>query len=308
VIDDFLTELDAHLRVPSRARVRILAEVRDHLDDSVEHLRASDPRSASTVDAAIQAFGPAAMVATQFNAAAGTRAMRRGTAVAFAAGIAVAAGFLVAAVTQPHPQTASGASFAVQASFFGAALAFQVALVAGARGASRVCAVGRSAAATIEDRLLVRRCAIICVGALGVASVGWATCVGLAARSLVHPNRVTLLVGATLMIGAVALAVALLAKLDVNPFAETTDERNPRPGIALLGERTVTIVQQHPVVPCAALAALAALAAMSHAETTAVGSLPWGLLQAAAVVLGFVVLGPSLGLREQRTTSRSATA
>lgn len=303
MIDDFLAELDTRLRVSRRARVRILAEVRDHLDDSVEHLRASDPQSQSALDEAIRAFGPAAAVATQFNAAAGTRAMRRGTGVAFVSGVLVAAGFLVAAVTQPRPRAASGATFAVQASFFGAALAFQVASVAGARAASRVLAVGRAAAAAIEDRLLVRRCAMICVGALSVAAVAWASCVGLAARSLVHPNRVTLVVGPAVMIGAVAVAIALLAKLDINPLAEATDERSPRAGSAVLGERTVSIVQRHPVALCAAFAALSGLAAMSHAETTAVGSLPWGVLQAAAVVLGFAVLGPPLGLRERRTTS-----
>jgi hypothetical protein len=302
VIDDFVGELNARLRVPNRDRTRILCEVREHLEDSVEHLRSSDPQSKSAVDEAIRAFGPATVIATQFNAAAGTRAMRRGTFVAFAAGSAVAAGFLVSAVTQPHPQTATGASFAVQASFFGAALAFQVALLAGVRAASRVLAIGRAAVADADDRLLVRRCATICIGALSVAAIGWATCVGLAARSLAHPNRATLVAGAAVMIGGVVVAIALLTKLGVNPLDEGTDARGARPGVVAFGERTVDLVQRHPVAACASLAALSGLTAMSHAETTAVGSIPWGALQAGAVVLGFVLLGPPLGLRERRTT------
>lgn len=42
---------------------------------------------------------------------------------------------------------------------------------------------------------------------------------------------------------------------------------------------------------------LAAAGAMSHAETTFAAALPWGALEAAAVVAGFTVLGPQLGLR-----------
>lgn len=302
MINDFVGELNACLRVPNRDRNRILCEVREHLDDSVEHLRASDPQSESAVDEAIRAFGPAAVIATQFNAAVGTRAMWRGTFVALAAGSAVAVGFLVSAVTQPHPQAASGASFVVRASFFGAALAFQVALLAGVRAASRVLAIGRAAVAGADDRLLVRRCVTICIGALSVAAVGWATCIGFAERSLAHPNHLTIVVGAAVMIGGVAVAIGLLTKLGVNPLDEGTDVRGARPGVVAFGEHTVDLVQRHPVAACASLAALSGLTAMSHAETTAVGSIPWGVLQAGAVVLGFVLLGPPLGLRERRTT------
>jgi hypothetical protein len=41
---------------------------------------------------------------------------------------------------------------------------------------------------------------------------------------------------------------------------------------------------------------------MTHAETTFTGALPWGLIQAATVVLAFLILGPALGLRRARTT------
>jgi hypothetical protein len=37
---------------------------------------------------------------------------------------------------------------------------------------------------------------------------------------------------------------------------------------------------------------------MSHAETTFTGALPWGVVQAGAVLFGFFLLGPALGLRE----------
>jgi len=32
-------------------------------------------------------------------------------------------------------------------------------------------------------------------------------------------------------------------------------------------------------------------------ETTCTGALPWGIIQAATVVVAFILLGPALGLR-----------
>ena len=52
-----------------------------------------------------------------------------------------------------------------------------------------------------------------------------------------------------------------------------------------------------PWSPASSSPGLSAVPAMSHAETTLSGAVPWGVAQAAGVVLGFVLLGPSLGLR-----------
>jgi hypothetical protein len=51
---------------------------------------------------------------------------------------------------------------------------------------------------------------------------------------------------------------------------------------------------------------VATTAAMVHAETTALDALPWGAAQAIAVVLGFVLLGPTLGLRTRSGSSRTS--
>ncbi len=56
----------------------------------------------------------------------------------------------------------------------------------------------------------------------------------------------------------------------------------------------------HPVVACVTTAILAAASAMLHAETTALGAIPWGVAEAAAVVAAFLLIGPSLGLRRGR--------
>jgi hypothetical protein len=64
-----------------------------------------------------------------------------------------------------------------------------------------------------------------------------------------------------------------------------------------LGERCIALVRRHPVASCTAVAALSAWPAMAHAETTFTGALPWGVTQAATVIVAFVVLGPALELR-----------
>jgi hypothetical protein len=67
---------------------------------------------------------------------------------------------------------------------------------------------------------------MICVGAPCVASVGWATGVGLAAPSLVHAYRATLLVGATVVAGAFALAVAFGFVVLGPSVASASEERH----------------------------------------------------------------------------------
>ncbi len=301
MIADYLAELKARLRVPKRDRARILVEVRDHLDDAVARGRVERLSPELAAERAVREFGPAARIATEFNAVSGTRAMRQATTVALTAGIAVVLGFLVTVRTQPHTRVANSASIGAQVSFFAAVLALQVAVVAGARGASRVLALGRAHTARAADRRLVRRCVMTCTVALGVASVGWASCIGLAATSLAHPNRAALAIGAAFMLGVATIAAVAATKLGVNPSDEATDAQTCGGGVLALGERAVDIVRRHQVTACSALAALAALAAMSHAETSIAAAIPWGVLQAAAVVFAFVLLGPSLGLRETRT-------
>jgi hypothetical protein len=81
VIESYLSRLDAELRVPRRSRARILAEVRDHLEEG----------------GAVEAFGDPAELAAQFHeqlASAGARRAGAHTAllmVLLAAGLAAAA-------------------------------------------------------------------------------------------------------------------------------------------------------------------------------------------------------------------------
>jgi hypothetical protein len=295
-IDTYLTELAARLRVGGRARRRILTEVRDHLDDATDRERLGEDPDGAAVRA-LDAFGPAPALATQLNAETGVRAMRCGPWVAFAAGFTVFAGLFVAGSMQPHAAVPTKAILATQISFFVAILAFQVAVVAGICAAARVLAVWRAPAASAHDRAFVRGCVAVSTGALGVAATGWMITLGVALNRMNDPNRAAAVVGGIIMMSGAVGAIVTTRRLRMNVSDNVTGAQ-PDPGTLFgLAERSIEVVRRHPVVSCTAVAALSAWPAMAHAETTFTGALPWGVIQAATVVLAFVVLGPAPGLR-----------
>lgn len=295
-VDRYIEELGSCLRVSGRDRTRILVEVRDHLDDAIADRERNGERRDRAVARAFDAFGAPSLLATQLNAAAGTRAMRRAPIVAFVAGLGVLVGFLVAGTTQPHTSVPTNANLATQVSFFLAVLAFQVAVVAGICAASRALAMHREPTVSSDTRQLVHRCALISTGALGVAAIGWATTMGLAFNRLVDPNRVTLVIGGVVMITASGVAIIAMYHLKVNAADDTGYADAASTGRFGLGERCIDVVRRHPVASCLIVGACSAVPAMSHAETTLTGALPWGAIQAASVVAAFVALGPALGL------------
>ena len=120
---------------------------------------------------------------------------------------------------------------------------------------------------------------------------------GFALDRLTDPNTFTLLCGGSIMLIGAGIGIAATYRLRVNPSDEYGDDTETVDGLFGLGERCIGLVRRHPVVSCTTIAALSIFPAMSHAETTLPGALPWGLIQAATVVLGFVVLGPTLRLR-----------
>jgi hypothetical protein len=301
-IDAYISELTACLHVNARDRARILGEVRDHLADATtnrEHL--GDPPT-DAVAQAVEAFGAAPALATQLNAETGARAMRRAPVIAFTAGATVFAGLIVAGKSQPHPAVPMQAVLATQVSFFAAVLAFQVAVVAGACAACRALAIWRTSAARGDDRAFVRRCATISARALGAAATGWAVTLALALDRLSNPNRLGAIVGGIIMLVGASAALATTTRLRINATDDATGTVRETPGLFSIPERSVRLVQHHPIWWCGSIAALSALPAMTHAETTFTGALPWGLIQAATVVLAFLILGPALGLRRARTT------
>jgi hypothetical protein len=72
-IDACVGELERQLRVPRRARRRILAEVRAHLLDAAEAEQSWATDASSAAERAVLRFGPAAETAGQFNRRVGRR-------------------------------------------------------------------------------------------------------------------------------------------------------------------------------------------------------------------------------------------
>jgi hypothetical protein len=90
-IDAYLDELERQLRVPRRARRRILSEIRAHLLDALEAEQASTAEGSRAAERAVLRFGLAAEVARQFNLRAGRRhALLRRALVPSIAAFAVA--------------------------------------------------------------------------------------------------------------------------------------------------------------------------------------------------------------------------
>jgi hypothetical protein len=296
-IDAYVADLASRLRVGRRTRATLLDEVRDHLTDSAEHAIAAGSTHDRAETDAVDAFGSTALVARQFNAAAGVRAMRRAPLIAIVAGSSVVAGFLAAAI--PQPTTTQQATPPMQVTFFFAVLALQVAITAGACGASRVLAVWRSSATSGYHRAFVRRCTIISVAALAGGVMSLIVNFVLDLRQAPHAEGAALAAGAAVMILAAATGLVTALRLQVNAADNDTEAHNAEsPRLYRVGEATIAVVHRYPITSCAIVTLAAAAWAMSHAEAPSfLAALPWGIAEALAVVVAFVALGPILGLR-----------
>ena len=223
--------------------------------------------------------------------------MRRAPMVVFVAGVAVFGGLLFAARSQPHPRVPTPATLEAQVAFFVAALAFQIAVVAGVCAASRALALSRTPAVESKDRQFVRRAALIATAALAVAAVGWVTTLGFAFETETHPNTASVVFAGVVMFSAAAVAIIATFRLRMNVSDDVTGVPVAIDHAMSLGERALALVTRHPAWSCTTVAALSAWAAMAHAETTFTGALPWGIIEAATVVGAFILLGPMLDLR-----------
>jgi hypothetical protein len=105
------------------------------------------------------------------------------------------------------------------------------------------------------------------------------------------------------MLVSAGVAIVVVRRLRMNLLDDAPSEGEPANGVLVLAERSIGVVRQHPVLSCLVFAGLSAVPATSHAETTLSGAIPWGLGQAASVVLGFIAFGPLLGLRARRRHS-----
>ena len=306
MIEDYIDDIDRQLIVPTRQRTRIIQDIRDHLADAVEQLAAQGVDGPTAELQAVAAFGSATDLANQFNGQAAAVAMRRTPITMAACGAVVVGGFLLAAVTQPSPAVPQPASIVQQVAFFTAVLGLEFAFVAGLRLSVRAAARWRTTPSQ-SDQFLLRRAMVVFGVALAVAAVGWTVVMADVLGESSNRRAATLVAGMVMMIGAAGVAGVALTLQRLHGQGEPPSMPEPvttHRSILGAAELGVGWVGRFPRTTCAVVAIAAALGAMANADTTVRGALPWGIAQAAAVVAGFVLLGPALQLRAPRPSQR----
>ena len=309
MIDGYIDEINRRLVATARQRARIVEDIRDHLTDAIEQLVDQGVDRPNAEQRAIVAFGTAADLAQQFNGHTVGSALRRAPLLMASCGVAVLAGFLVAAISQPAPAIRKQAGVVQQVAFFAAVLGLQFAFVAGLRIVVRAGARWRSPAHP-ADQSLLRRAAEVFVIGLAVTSIGWTVVLAEQLHRLPSRHVVPLAIGIVVMLGAtIVAAVAVVRQRSRIIGAEllsASEADVAGPLVFQVAERCIRWMGDHPRPTCACAATVAGLAAMSHAETTVLSALPWGATQAAAVVAGYLLLGPALELRSTKPIHRTA--
>ena len=293
MIDQYVDEISRRLVMTARRRARIVEDIRDHLEDAVEQLVSQGIDVQNAEERAIGAFGSASSLASVFNEQFAVGLLRRAPLTMAASGLVLVAGFLLAALSRSSRAPFS-AGVGQQVAFFTGLLGIQVAFVAGARVLARVGAHWRSAPPA-ADHVLVRRAGFVFSAGLALAACGWTVALVAAGGGQAPPRTAPLLVGGVLMILATIAALATTIGRRVVPTG--TAPANPDRSMLGAAERLLQWASRRPRTFCACVAILAALAAMPHAETTATGELIWGVIEAGAVIAGYVLLGPTLELR-----------
>lgn len=344
----YLGELAGELRLPSRLRRRVLAEVADHLLEAAEAERRRGRPPAAAAQAVIERFGPSRELAGRFLdqvAAASAHRASDATAAALAGMCLVALPFLALMVPVMLDFPYGAVTY----------LAAQVALVAGGLGLLRSLARRRAARLDrAELRLLLRGDAIavaaIAAGLLAETLLALRQQDGLAGPTL---TALSVMLAATWLLNgfaglAVARAAARAAKVTGGPaqaappaggdvlddlavvgelVRELVERRLPalRQTLGLgcrLGRRARALavarvpwllpwldLRGHPWRFCALVAGTAVVCCFAGAAASAPegglalgGPLAGALVEGAAVVGGFALLGGFLGIRRPGRT------
>lgn len=288
-VERYLSDLEAALRTGGRRRRRFLAECRDHLADAS---RAYGP------DEAVRRFGPVADAARGFEMEVAVR-RARGATVLTAAGVGAVALSTLAMVNAADRGVTAPVAWAVV--FFASAQTAGVAMVlALLRAAAMRYEVGTPA----EVALLCRR---------NWVALGFAALTMLAAGAGVPGQTAAwrILLGPAVVVPA-AIALASAGRVVRRQASrEERAVRAPLAELATLARRTADV--PHPpwtarpgvvLVPTLLGSALAAFWWSYLDHGTAPGSAAAAGIEAACVLVGFVVLGPALGLYAPPTRHR----
>lgn len=316
-IEEYLGQLDAELRLKRVPRRRLLAEVEDHLRSSAAELSAAVGALEEAERRAVERFGAAATVARGFAMVVAATSARRSTYWLGLAFSAYSAACLVFAFT-------ASSEFADFPQGATSALVLQVAAVAFVVGVIRSLR-WRSSTDTPEDRIrFLANGAVIGAAALAVGLAGEAA-VALTRPAGVLPWQELPLVavaygvavGATLVAGLSAAAAAFRTSM----LAAVPGARTLMPGslptlvddigaLAPKTRRPVAAVLARPVVLVTTVAGAAVVVVFigqvagrpfAHHASIVLPALALAAFEALCVLVGYVTLGRSLGLRPART-------
>lgn len=306
VIDRYLAQLDRHLAISPRYRLRVLAEAADHLSEAAEAHQADSGADASAAEA-VRRFGPADRLAAEINAGWDSARARRAPVFAFLAGAGVLAAAATGIPTIPGPAGPDGGApvtlFATVAF-----LALQLALMAGAVALLRVLARRSAPVLPPADRTVAWRAARLCVAATAVAGAGFLGVGAVQAHgSGTGANRLAVAAfGMLAVLAPAAWAFRRLRPAGDPPLAGSPQEvsadfgvstAGPVERLARLAEQAVAIARAWPGPVTALLAGFCAAGSYAHAETGRPGSVLAAVVEATGVVVFARIFGPRLELR-----------
>jgi hypothetical protein len=293
-VDEYLQQLEAALRVRGRARRRLLAECRDHL---------ADAGAVQGHEEAVRRFGTAADMARSLDTEVVVRRGLRATLASVVGVLAVGASAW-AIVNGADPHASAVVAWAVV--FFACA---QTAAVSAFLAALRAAAIRREPATPAGVALLCRRNATALAFALATLFAAGAAVPGHTSAWKVLSGPAIAAVAATSVLRSRSLARKLDTRTSRIVQAPLTDlltvaRRSSSASGPAASSRSIALLG-----PTVAVATVAAFLWDHLDHGTLASSVAAAGIEAALTVAGFLLLGPALGLRAARRTSRgSATA
>jgi len=314
-IASYVEQLDRELRLEHAPRRRLLAEAEDHLRSASEELVEQGMKREEAERGAIERFGTAALVAHFFAHAHASRSTKAALVWVISAFCAYGGAVLAIVLTAPSwlldfPQGAPSM------------LGLQVAFVALALGTVRVLRHRRKLVIVEPQlRFAANAAAVAALALVGAAFaellLGWTRP---AAAPWAEETLLLALYGAVCLVSIVVSLVACNTLGRAQAVARTPSDGAYRAsGSAALAEdvaalspplgRLAAAAVAHPARVCALVAGVAFVAmtgasaldsaSLQHASALA-GALTTGAFEAAAVVVGYLAFGRTLGIRPDR--------
>jgi len=290
-VDDYLQQLEAALHVRGRARRRLLAECRSHLDDA---------SAAQDTKEAVRRFGDAGELARSFDT---EIALRRGLRATVASVLGVCA-VAVSALEIVHAAEANASAVVGWAvAFFAFA---QVSGVCALLAALRAVAMRRGPATAADVVLLCRRNGMALVFALLTLVAAAGAVPGHAAAWKILAGPAVAVLAAVSVVRSRSLARRIdpdASRAVQEPLADLRVVVGRSAGASSHAASSSSILM---LAPTLVIAAIAAFVWDHQDHGTLASSAAAAGIEAALTVAGFFLLGRVLGLRPGRGTRRGS--